>query len=119
MTSPESFRLGDLMPAPAAPSAAAVNFEDIMWRQIQMMQAQGWKLHQRWDRAADFVSTTPPAISTGVHLVLAVFTLGTWLIIWLLLEMLGEGGKQKWCRMTLDDAGKAEYVETRGPAKTG
>jgi hypothetical protein len=117
MTTPpqQPFSLSNLMPAPAPPAAPTVNIEDIIWRQIQTMQAQGWTLYQRWPGGADFTSTTPPTISTGVHLILSIFTLGAWLIIWVLMEIFGGGGSQKWCRLTVDEQGQPHYASIGRP----
>lgn len=112
---PESFRLGDLMPAPAGPVPAAVNVEDIVFRQIQMMQAANWQLHQRWTGGADFVSRTPATISTGVHLILTLFTLGAWLVIWVIIEIFGGGGNEKWCRLVVSETGEPQYSEIGRP----
>jgi hypothetical protein len=114
----EPFSLSSLMPAPSAPAAPTVNIDDIIWRQIQNMQAQGWTLYQRWPGGADFTSRTPPTISTGVHIILTIFTIGFWLIIWVAMELLGGGGSQKWCRLTVDGEGQPHYQDIGRPQTT-
>jgi hypothetical protein len=112
---PEQYRLGDLMPQAVGPApGAAPNVEDIVWRQIQTMQAANWQLHQRWPGGADFVSRTPPAISTGVHLILTLFTCGLWLLVWIPMELFGTGN-EKWCRLTVDEQGTPQYSEIGRP----
>lgn len=102
-------------PTPDQPVAGA-RLDDLVWRQIQIMQAAGWQLVRTWPGGADFTSVTPPTISTGVHIILTVFTLGTWLLIWVPMELFGSGGGSKWCRLTVDEYGQAHYQET-GPPK--
>lgn len=122
MSIPGSYQPSDQTSSPAyridQPPAAvtpAVDIEGVIYQQIQMMQAAGWRLHQRWPGGADFTSVTPPTISTGVHIILTVFTLGTWLLIWVLLELFGSGGDQKWCRLIVDERGQPQYSEIGRP----
>lgn len=115
----QPYRLGDLMPSPVAPAqGAAPNVPQILMREVQMMQASGWRVHHRGPAWADFTSTTPATISTGVHIILTVFTVGAWLVVWVLMELLGGGSKQKWCRLIIDEQGQPQYQEIGRPKST-
>lgn len=103
---------------PEAATPANVDVEQIVWRQIQMMQMSGWRLERAWPGGADFMSQSQPAISTGVNLILCVLTLGLWIPVFLIMEASRPGPKH--CRLTVDENGQAQYTETGSPkyAKT-
>lgn len=77
------------------------------------MNAAGWQLNRHWPGGADFVSHPKVDISTGVHVILTFLTCLLWLPIWIILEL--TSGKTKWCRLTIDEQGQAQYQETGPP----
>lgn len=83
------------------------DMQEILAREIGMMQAAGWRLERRWARGADFVSTSKSSVSLGAHLILCLFTLGLWIPVMIVMELANSGVKR--CRLTLDIDGKAQY----------
>lgn len=113
-TQPEEFSLGRPMPQPTFPAAGpAPDVQAIVFREIQMMQAAGWRLEQHWPGGADFVSNSGDSggISIGVHAILMVLTLGVWLLVWIPMELFGKGGVVKRTRLIIDEYGQPQYGE--------
>lgn len=81
--------------------------DEIVYRQVAMMQAAGWMLERHWRGGADFVSRESSSISLGVHLLLVLFTLGLWLPIMVIMELSSSGVKRT--RLTIDEHGQPLY----------
>jgi len=94
------------VPAPATPIPPAA-VDDVVFRQIQIMQAAGWQLERAWPGGADFVSRKDSGWSGGVHLFLCIFTLGLWIPFMILIEMGASGVKRT--RLTVDAHGQPQY----------
>jgi hypothetical protein len=110
-----------ITPGPGDPYAAHLqpavpNLEDAFFREVQMMQAAGWTLHQRWPGGADFHSVSKPGISLGIHILLLVLTCGLWLLAWIPIALFS-GNQNKWCRLTFDEYGRPQYQETGYPGR--
>jgi hypothetical protein len=89
--------------------------QDDILREIQLMAANGWRLHSRWSGGADFIAPgTGSGISTGVHLILLVLTLGLWLPVGVLVELASSGGA-RYCRLTFDPWGDPRYETIKKP----
>jgi hypothetical protein len=92
--------------------------EGALLREIQIMAASGWRLHQRWPGGADFASgSADSGVSTGVHLILLVLTLGLWLPVMILVE-LASPSRITYCRLTFDDRGEPRYQSIGRPGKS-
>lgn len=94
---------------PAHPSTLSV--EDRLWREIQMMNAQGWTLVQRWENGANFQSVTKGGFPMWAHVMLLLFTVLLWLPVMIVIELFSSSGKHRWCRLVIDEYGRANYQE--------
>lgn len=75
---------------------------EILYREISLMVANGWTVQARWENGADFVSDTKSSISVGVHILLVLITFGIWLPIMLIMEFLNSSNGLKRCRLTVE-----------------
>lgn len=81
------------------------------------MTAAGWRLHRRWSSGADFIAPgTGSGISTGVHLILLVLTLGLWLPVMIVVELASSGGA-RYCRLTFSTEGEPRYAPIKRPLR--
>lgn len=101
--------------SPPPPQRPAPDLDDLLWREVQMMQAAGWTLHQRWPGGADFSSVTKGGFPIWAHLLLVVLTLGVWLPFMLLIELTSSAGKHKFCRLAFNEHGQPTYAEIGRP----
>ena len=89
--------------------------QDDILREIQIMAAAGWRLHSRWSGGADFIAPgTGSGISTGVHLILLVLTLGAWFPVMIVVELASSGGA-RYCRLTFSAEGEPRYETIKKP----
>lgn len=87
----------------------------LLYREVQVMAASGWRLHRRWPGGADFMSGgSGSGISAGVHIILILLTFGLWLPVMVIVEMASSGGV-KFCRLTFDDWGRPQYELIKRP----
>lgn len=89
--------------------------EDRLLREVQIMAASGWRLHRRALDSAVFVTGgSDSGISTGVHLILLVLTLGLWLPIMIVVELASSGGA-RYCQLTFSPDGSPVYHPIKRP----
>jgi hypothetical protein len=89
--------------------------EDRLLREVQLMTAAGWRLHRREPDGAIFASGgSGSGISTGVHLILLVLTVGLWLPIMILVELASSGGT-RYTRLTFSAEGEPRYEPIKRP----
>jgi hypothetical protein len=96
---------------------AMTDQDDRLLREIQMMSAAGWRLHQRWPGGADFIQDAPGSgISGGMHILLLVLTLGCWLPVLILVELVSFS-RPKLCRLTFTPEGEPRYATIKRPKR--
>jgi hypothetical protein len=101
-------------PTPPTAPASPVDIQGILLREIQMMTMSGWRVEQRWQSGADFISTSGEnagGISLGVHILLMILTLGLWIPVWIMMEMFGNHGHVRRTRLIIDETGQTQYGE--------
>lgn len=90
------------------------DLDDKVWREIQMMTAAGWMLYLRHADGVYFTSVpSGSGVSTGVHLILLVITLGFWFPIMVVVEL--TSSHPKFCRLTFDELGQPQYQPIKRP----
>lgn len=104
---------------PAQPyTPAAPNTAEILYREVQMMQASGWTLLQRWPGGADFQSVSSGGFPGWAHVLLLLLTVGLWLFVMIPMLLFSDAGTHKWCRLTIDEHGQPQYQEIGRPKGT-
>lgn len=81
------------------------------------MGASGWTLYERRPDGAVFTKAgSDSGISTGVHLILLVLTLGFWLPILVVVE-LASSGRAAFCELVFDSQGDVWYQPIKRPRR--
>jgi len=93
------------------------DLNELVRREVQVMAAAGWRLHQRGPDGAVFTSgATGSGISAGVHLILLVLTVGLWLPFLIIVELASSGGA-RYCQLTFGPEGEPRYVTIKRPPR--
>lgn len=79
---------------------------EVMNRELQKYGAMGWRIETRSEYQATIAKGKQ--ISHVLHLLLAIFTLGLWLVIWALIGAFG--GVKRWL-LTVDEFGNIHHQQ--------
>lgn len=93
----------------------SIDVEDKVWREIQVMTRSGWQLYGRFPGGADFVNRSGSGISGAMHVILILLTLGLWIPVMILIELIHNARPAKFMRVTIDQNGLPVYKEIGKP----